>query len=318
MAWDSDEDIAGVFKQFGYTPTEAEISSLRPSFAEGMGGNVATSAVGQYVNFKNEEAERQKNDPLAALQTKMEDNVTLMKNQITGLQGQLQDTLSAAPELFGSLTPDQIQTYLKPLQDTFKQQMSTVQSTIASRGLAASSTENNALAHTDQQFKNQVFSTGLQVGMTQQQAKAQALQTQINNLFGLTGHEEGLSASAAAQRSSQNLGQSNLISSLPSFLNAQSAQEAAFNKAMNPDTGGFMNTFNKVTSGINQGVGAFQSLAMVPQQFRTNTPGAAPGVNAPNTPYMPTSAPGGAQFGMGAPDPSTAFMSPEAALFAAP
>ena len=71
MAWDSDADIKGVFAQFGYTPTEAEIASLRPSFGEGMGGAVATSAVGQYVNFKNAEKERMANDPLNALQTRM-------------------------------------------------------------------------------------------------------------------------------------------------------------------------------------------------------------------------------------------------------
>ncbi len=286
-------NIQQIFNQFGYYPTQAEINAIAPSF----GGTydvleTGTSAVSQYVLHKQAEAERQKNDPLAALQTRIEESVALMKNQVQGLQGQLQDTLSAAPQLFGSLAPDQIQSYLAPLTTAFNTQLSAVQGVLASRNLGGSSIEANALAQTGQQFKENVLSTGLNIGLTSQQAKAKAIQDQINNMFGLTGQEEQIGAAAAGQRSGQNLGQSNLIASLPFFLNQASRQQDLIQRQLRSG-GGFMDTFNKVTSGINQGVNAFQSLEMIPQQFKTagggapgggGYPGFMPGTNAPNVP----------------------------------
>jgi hypothetical protein len=308
-------NILDVFKQFGYYPSQAEINAIAPSF-EGRYDITATgtSAVSQYVLQKQAEAEREKNDPLVALQTKMDDSVTLMKNQVHGLYGQLQDTLSAAPQLFGSLTPDQIQEYLAPLKTTFDKQMASVQGIIGSRGLAASSTENNALAETNKQFQEQVFSTGLGVGLDAQKNKATAIQQQINNLFGLTGTEEGISGAAAAQRSQQNLGQSNLIASLPFFLDQAAAQRSAMAE-QEAKSGGFWDTFNKVTSGINKGVDTFQNLMMVPQQLKTQS-APTPGMNAPNLPAAgSTLMPGGSSSPLSLTG-STAAAPP--ALFAAP
>ena len=57
------------------------------------------------------------------------------------------------------------------------------------------------------------------------------MQTQINNLFGLTGAEEQIGSAAASQQSSQNLAESNLLASLPSFFNSQSAQQEAIAQA---------------------------------------------------------------------------------------
>ncbi len=253
-------NIMDVFKSFGYTPTQAEITAMAPSF-EGRFDimEIGTSAVAQYVNAKQAEAEREKNDPLVALQTRMDDSVALMKNQVQGLYSQLQDTLSAAPQLFGSLTPDQIQQYLAPLKTSFDKQMANVQGIMGSRGLGASSTENQALADTNKQFQEQVFSTGLGVGLDAQKNKATAIQAQINNLFGLTGQEEGISAGAAGQRSQQNLGQSNLIASLPFFLDQAASQRSQMAEAENAK-GGFWDKFYKVTGGINQGLNTFNNL----------------------------------------------------------
>ena len=217
----SDINITKMMESYGYYPTQEEAQALQGSFTSDNNAAskaVGASAVAQYVLSKKAEAERQKNDPLVALQKKMDESVTLMKNQVQGLQTQLSDTLSAAPQLFGSLTPDQIQQYLAPLKTSFDTQLSTLQTTMASRGLGASSTENNALAQTGQKFKEDVLATGLQVGQTQQTAKAKSIQDQINNLFGLTSTEEQISAGAAGQKSAQDLGQSNLVSSLPYFL----------------------------------------------------------------------------------------------------
>lgn len=224
------------FIQFGYYPTDAETAAMK-DVGFGVSNNavrdsLVNSAIAQYVLQKKAEETRLANDPLVGLQKKMDDSIALMKNQVTGLQAQLQDTLSAAPQLFGSLTPDQIQNYLKPLKTTFDQQVAQVQGIAASRGLAASSTENNSIAQTGQQFQEQVLSQGLQVGQQQQSAKANSIQNQINNLFGLTGQEESISAQATGQKSSQDLGQSNLIASLPYFLSQDAyAKGQAFNAA---------------------------------------------------------------------------------------
>ncbi len=304
-------NIQDVFEQFGYYPTQAEVNAMSSSF-EGTynGGQIGTSAVAQYVNFKQQEATREANDPLGALQTKMDDSVNQMKQQVQGLYGQLQDTLSAAPQLFGSLTPDQIQQYLAPLKTSFDQQMAQVQGIAASRGLGASSTEANALAQTNEQFQQQVFSTGLQVGQTAQTNKANAIQAQINNLFGLTGQEEGISANAAQTRSQQNLGQSNLMASLPYFLDQSAAQQQQIAQQQ-AQAGGFWNTFNKVTSGINTATGTAANLmgkqgltgifggsdsSMAPKAASAPAAGSTPTVGAAN--FMGSnSAPGGTIFG---------------------
>lgn len=292
MAWDSDQDIASVFQSFGYSPTAAEIAALKPSFGEGFGASTAISAVGQYVNFKRSADEFAKNDPLNALQTRMNGIIDQNTASVKGLYQQLQDTLSAAPKLFGSLTPDQINEYLAPLQTEFKAQLASVQSATAARGLAASSTENNAMAQTDQNFKENTLSAGLNVGIQSQKDKAAAIQQQISNLFGQTGQAMGITGQAAGQKSAQDLGQSNLIASLPSFLNANSAQMAAFMKQFNPDTGGFQNMFDQVTGDINKAGGAISTIGSIASMFKGGIPGAAgAGAAAPPASSFPQGSP---------------------------
>lgn len=271
IAEDPDINLYNIFQSFGYTPTQAELDSLAGAF--GGANNAQTkaagvSAVAQYVNYQNQIKQFEANDPLNALQTRMNNIIDQNTKSVQNLSSQLQSTLSAAPQLFGSLTPDQIQTYLKPLQDTFNQQLSQVQGAIASRGLAASSTENNALAQTNQEFQNQVFSTGLSVGLQSQQNQANALQEQINNLFGQTGQAIGVTGQAAGQKSAQDLSQSNLLASLPSFLNAQALQTGQFNT--NATRGNsFLDTFNQVTSGINTGIDTIGNLMTLGKNINT-------------------------------------------------
>jgi hypothetical protein len=270
-------NILNAFEEFGYYPTQAEIDALAPSF-EGRTntGEIGNNAVAQYVNYQQQLATFKANDPLTALTTQLNDAITLQTNQVNGLYNQLQTTLTSAPQLFGSLTPDQVNTYLQPLQTAFQSQLATVQGTIASRGLAGSSTENNALAQTGQQFQQNVLSTGLSIGQQQQQASATAIQNQINSLFGLTGTETGVLGQAAGQQSQQDLAQSQLVGSLPSFLNAQSAAETAQAKAASGS--GAQGLFNTVTGDIGKATSAFENLLMVPQQFQ-----AAPGANTATT-----------------------------------
>ena len=233
--WDApDIDITQIFQDFGYTPTTAEAQAMEGAF--GGANNAATKAAGinaisQYVNYQNQIKQAEANDPLNALQTRMNNIIDQNTASVKGLSTQLQSVLSSAPQLFGSLTPDQISEYLQPLQTSFNTQMSQVQATLASRGLGGSSTEANALAQTNQQFQQTVLQTGLNIGLTSQQNQAQAIQTQINNLFGQTGQAMGIAGQAAGQQSSQNLAESNLVASLPSFLNAQSLETGAYNTA---------------------------------------------------------------------------------------
>jgi len=306
-------NIQQVFNQFGYYPTQAEITAMAPSFEGTFNvGQIGTSAVAQYVNFKQAEATRAANDPLAALQTKMTDSANQMKQQVTGLYTQLQSVLTQAPQLFGSLSPDQISTYLQPLQNAFQTQLATVQGALGGRGLAGSSTESNALAQTGQQFEQNVLSTGLSVGQTQQQAQATSIQNQINSLLGLTGTEENIAAGAAGQESSQNLGQSNLIASLPYFLDQSSAQQQAL-AAQKASQGGFQSEFNTVTGDIGQATGAAQNLIDFSKNFAPSSASLGPlgnvGTSSPNRPGNPFAS--SASYGPG----GTNYSAPNASLY---
>ena len=258
----SDIDLNKIFAEFGYSPTQAELTSMQSAF--GGANNAATkaagvSAIGQYVNYMNQMKKFEESDPLTALQTRMNNMVDQNQAAVQNLSKQLQDTLSSAPQLFGSLAPDQIQEYLAPLKSSFDQPMASVQSTMASRGLGAGSTEANALAQTGQQFNQVVLQQGLNIGMTAQTNKANALQAQINNLFGQTGTAMSISGNAASQQSKQNLGTSQLIGSLPSVLSAQALQQGAFNTQATSG-GGFQDTFNQVTGDIGKATSAAGKL----------------------------------------------------------
>ena len=231
-----DADVRRLLLQYGVTnPSDAEVSIF--TGIDVIGG-AATSAIAEYANFKKQETERQKNDPLVAYQTMQEQFAKDSFDQANNLYTQLNDVLTTAPQLFGSLTPDQIQSYLAPLKTSFDTALSTVQGTLASRGISGSSTEANALAQTEKQFQQQVLSTGLDVGQKSKAAKAQAIQDRINQLFqgGLTAR--GQAGQAAGQRSAQDLSQSNLIASLPYFLRSSGEQEAASTIAASKKRGG--------------------------------------------------------------------------------
>ena len=275
-------NILDVFQEFGYQPTQAEINSLSQSFSGSIDpGQIGTSAVGQYVNFMDTVKQTEANDPLTALQTTITNSVAQNKASIQGLYGQLQSTLAAAPQLFGSLTPAQISTYLQPLQTAFQSQIGQVQAAMAKTGGAGSSTEQNALAQAQAGFQGQVLSTGLSIGQQQQQAQAQAMQAQINNLFGLTGTEEQIGSAAASQQSSQNLAESNLLASLPSFFNSQSTQQEAIQQAQAAQ-GGFQSEFNTVTGDISQALGTATSLFNTATKAGQAVSGmTAPGISTP-------------------------------------
>jgi hypothetical protein len=302
----SDIDINDIFKSFGYQPTDAEARSLAGAF--GGANNAATksagvSAIAQYVNYQNQIKEFEAKDPLTALQTRMNNIVDQNMKSVQGLSDQLQSTLKAAPQLFGSLTPDQIQTYLAPMKTAFDQQVASVQSTMASRGLGAGSTEANALAQTGQQFNETVLSTGLNIGLTSQKNQADALQSQINNLFGQSNQAMSIGGAAAGQQSQQMLGESNLIASLPSFLQSQARAQGAYDTAATKGTT-FMDTFNQVTSGINQGVNTLGNLMTLGKDVSTPFGGVKQ-----STPSSGATMPGGTSSNLNLPQYQQLFQS---------
>ena len=220
MAGESAANVEGYLKQYGIVnPTDAEIAMF--TGLDTVEGGAAGAAMAAYANSVQAEQTRQANDPLAAYQTLEQQYASDSIAQAGNLYTQLQDLQSQAPKLFGEFTPDQINEYLKPLQTAFTSSVSQVQGVLASRGLGASSTEANALAQTNQQFQENVLQTGLNIGLTSQQNKAQSMQQQIQNLFGLGTQANAQAGAAAGQRSAQNLSQSYLIASLPYFLRSR-------------------------------------------------------------------------------------------------
>lgn len=267
----SDIDINSIFKEFGYTPTDAEAQALAGAF--GGANNAATkaagvNAIGQYVNYMNQIKQFEANDPLKGLQTQMDNIITQNTASVQNLSTQLQDTLKAAPQLFGSLTPDQIKDYLAPTQTSFNQQIAKIQGAAAASGTAGSSAQAAALAQAQNEFQGTVTQAGLNIGLTSQTNQANALQQQINALYGQTNTAMGIKGSAASQQSQQQLGESELIGSLPSFMNAQALETGAYNTAATKGTT-FQDTFDQVTGDINASVDTIGNLLTLGKNIST-------------------------------------------------
>lgn len=261
--------VYGAFQRYGYTPTQQELDMFASAF---MGRHNAEqtglAAVSDYVNAKKTEAERQANDPLKAYQEKAAQLQDQMFTQANTLYGQLQDLLSSAPELFGGLTPDQVQQYLAPLKTSFDQVNAQVQTDAARRGAAGSSLEAQATAQQTEKFKENVLATGLQVGINQKGQKAQSIQQQIQNLLGIGSTAFSAQGAAAAQRSAQDLSQSNLITSLPFFERQAALQTNAILDAQ-ANKGGLLSKFYDITGAINQGMDTLENVAFIPQQLKS-------------------------------------------------
>lgn len=313
------DDVALRLKAWGIpNPSSAQINMF-----VGMDviGGSADAAIAEYVNFEKAEATRQASDPLKAYQEYEQKFAQDSFANAQNLYTQLNDVVTSAPKLFGSLTPDQIQQYLAPLKTSFDAALATTQGALAGRGLGGSSTEANAAYQTEKQFQEQVLQTGLDVGMNTQKQQAAAIQARLNQVFQGGTTAQGAVGAAASQRSQQDLSQSNLLASLPYFLRSSGMQEAQAKIASDNarrSQRGFQATFNQVTGDIAQGADAFESLAFIPQQFKTSPGSTYSGTGS--TGYNPFASP--ASFGPGgssAPQNPLSLIqqNPEAALFAA-
>ena len=224
------QQIYSDFTSFGYYPSQAEIASFGQSLdaigggaTSGEASTLTDSFIGQYVQNIQANNARMASDPLAAYQEQVQQVAQQQQLQSTNLYSQAQQVFQNAPQLFGSLTPDQITEYLAPLQTAFTQAQSQTQAQLAARGLTGSNIEANALQTGNTNFQNQVLQTGLQVGQTAQQNVGNSLQTQAGGLQTASNNNFALQGQAAGQISSQNLAQENYLNSLP-FLYGQASQ----------------------------------------------------------------------------------------------
>jgi hypothetical protein len=142
-----------------------------------------------------------------------------------------------SPQLFGSLTPDQISQYLAPTQTAFNQAQAQTQTGEAAKGLGGSSIEGQAIGQQLSLFRQNVLSQGLQVGLTQQQQEAAALEASGSQQYAAGQQQYGLGAQYAGLASgsaTQNTAIADQIASLPSQIQNQAYGQAAAAKALNP------------------------------------------------------------------------------------
>jgi hypothetical protein len=226
-------DIQAIFESMGYTPSQSEIDALAPAF-EGRTnvGQTGTSAVASYV---------QAHQQIAGAQSLIQGNLTAETGAASAATAAgnasydaAQATLEAAPKLFGSMTPDQVSSYLAPLQNQFNYGLGQVTGQAASRGLAGSSLEAQAMAQAQTQYQQNIVNQGLSIGQQQQQLLASQQAGRGAQQLGLAPQFLGL----ANQSAGQNYGAATDIANLPGQSVSQSLAQQALLKQMSQSTGG--------------------------------------------------------------------------------
>ncbi len=294
----NDSQVGDWFSKFGIKASPEEIHAF--SGLDFVGGG---EAIAQYVLTKKNIAEQQANDPLNKVMQAEQTFATAQQAAAQGygqkadeLYGQLQQIMGQAPKLFGNLSTDQIDQYLAPLKTTFNAADAKVQTGAAARGLAGSSIESQTRADAGNTFKENVLSTGLTVGLNQQQQQEQAVQAEIQRQTGLlTGANSNtlnafsLAGGAAGQLSQGQQQSTALLSSLPSYLQAQNLQQLIAKDAYTKSRGGgFMKTLGDINTGIN----VFKNFATIPASLNSNLPSFSTpfgGVTSPTNSYGPPS-----------------------------
>ena len=221
-------DIAGVFESFGYTPSQEDIDMLIPAFSGKYdAGITGTTAVANYVNAIKMEEERRANDPLAKLVEEQRTRTAELETEASGLYDQLKGIIEKSPKLFGSLSEEQIDQYLAPIKQASLETSARVEGAMGRRGLAGSSIEAGALSEQNRLFQQQALASGLQVGLSQQEQQARAVQQRLSDVYGRAGLLTQLGSAGTGQISTQNLGQSQYLSQLPIYLQELANQRNA-------------------------------------------------------------------------------------------
>lgn len=230
-------NIQDIFSSYGYEASQAEIDALAPAFQTGKDvSETGRDAVATYV---------QAHQQLKGAQSEIKGNL-LSEQQASSTYQSLSKTLAEsgqeayekaadvftkAPQLFGSLSPDQIDQYLKPTKNAFDYGMGQVEGSAAQRGITGSSLEAQAMAQAQTQFQQNVLNQGLGIGMNQQQQQAQMLQSLGSARMGLSGQFAGTGANYAGL-ANQSAGQDTAVSSVMAGLAGQSVNQALAQRAI--------------------------------------------------------------------------------------
>lgn len=242
-------DVVSTFKSYGVDLTPAEVNL----FAGQDSGPGLAQAMASFAQTKTEQMKQEANNPLKTFLDDEKVRRQGFEDKANGLYSQLQDTISAAPKLFGNLSPDQINQYLAPITQAAKEGSANLQGDFARRNIAGSSIEANALADAQRKYQENILSTGLNLGMNTQQAQASAIQNRINQLFGASGQSSGLMGSGAGQLNTEQMTNMQNITQLPLFLQAMMQQRQLFDKQMNEGP----SLWDKIDRGINTGNNLF-------------------------------------------------------------
>lgn len=227
-------NLQEAFRSFGYEPTQEEIDMMIPAFSGRYNiEQTGRTAIANYVNSVRKEEERRKNDPLLKFVEEQRGKVAGFEKESESVYQELKGIIQKAPKLFGSLTDEQIDQYLAPIRRASQESSARVEGAMGRRGMVGSSTEANALAEQDRLFQQNALSTGLQVGLTQQEQEARILQNRLTELAQKYGIGISAIGGGTGQMSSQDLQQTQYLSQLPIYLQQLAMQQNAMNTAAN-------------------------------------------------------------------------------------
>lgn len=217
--------ILEAFQSFGYTPTEEEIKQLVPVVDPTSGGVTRGQAsVANYVQTVRAIQERQGNDPLNKVIADERGFFSETEARAAGYKDQLEGPV----KLFGGLDEGQIDQYLQPLSRSAEQSGARLEGAALRRGISGSSTELQTLADNERTFRENVLSTGLQVGLDERNRITNLLMQQYGLLPGSLGRQAGI----AGQQSSQYAEDQMYQSELPIYLRGIAAQEYAIEESI--------------------------------------------------------------------------------------
>lgn len=244
----SPEDVAATFKSYGLDLSPAEIGI----FAGSNSGPELAQAMANFAATKTAQIKAEANNPLKDFLDSEKTRRADFETKANDLYGKLQDTISAAPKLFGNLSPDQIDQYIAPITQAAREGSANLEGDYARRNIAGSSIEANALADANRKYRENVLNTGLNLGMQTQQAQAAAMQQRINQLFGASGQSSNLIGGGAGQLTTDQMNNMHTITQLPYFLQAMMQQQELFKKQMEGPS-----LWDKIDRGINTGSNLF-------------------------------------------------------------
>lgn len=277
MAHYSADDVKKDLMAFGLPePTAAEIGMF--TGLDTIGGS-GQAAIANYAHTKSEQIKAEATNPLKLFLDQEKTRRAGFEDQANGLYAKLQDTISAAPKLFGNLTPDQIQQYIAPINQAAKAGSANLEGDYARRGITGSNIEANALSDAQRKYQENILATGLNLGMNTQQAQASAIQNRINQLFGASGQSSNLLGAGMGQLSTEQQNNLQQITQLPLFLRAMNNQDVLFNKQMN-DGPSFWDKFDRGINTTNNLINLGQSAASNVMKLSSGA-----GANAQALPY---------------------------------